>query len=90
MVLLGELRARGYTGGITILREHLAALRPVMPDEPVVRFETKAGHQMQVDWAVIRRGADPLSVFVAVLGHSRMAYVASCLCALPHCLAALR
>jgi transposase len=26
---------------------------------------------MQVDWAVIRRGADPLSVFVAVLGHSR-------------------
>jgi transposase len=29
---------------------------------------------MQVDWAVIRRGADPLSVFVAVLGHSRMAY----------------
>jgi transposase len=30
---------------------------------------------MQVDWAVIRRGADPLSVFVAVLGYSRMAYV---------------
>jgi hypothetical protein len=30
-VLLGELRARGYTGGITILREHLAALRPVLP-----------------------------------------------------------
>ena len=29
---------------------------------------------MQVDWASIRRGADPLSVFVAVLGHSRMAY----------------
>ena len=74
-VLLGELRARGYTGGITILREHLAALRPVMPVEPVVRFETKPGHQMQVDWAVIRRGADPLSVFVAVLGYSRTAYV---------------
>lgn len=30
---------------------------------------------MQVDWAVIRRGGDPLSVFVAVLGYSRMAYV---------------
>ena len=74
-VLLGELRARGYTGGITILREHLAALRPVLPVEPVVRFETKPGHQMQVDWAVIRRGDDPLSVFVAVLGYSRTAYV---------------
>ena len=74
-VLLGELRARGYTGGITIIREHLAALRPVLPIEPVVRFETRPGRQMQVDWAVIRRGADPLSVFVAVLGYSRVAYV---------------
>ena len=50
-VLLGELRARGYTGGITILREHLATLRPVLPVDPVVRFETKPGRQMQVDWA---------------------------------------
>ena len=74
-VLLGELRARGYTGGITILREHLATLWPVLPVEPVVRFETKPGRQMQVDWAVIRRGSDPLSVFVAVLGYSRTAYV---------------
>jgi transposase len=74
-VLLSELRLRGYTGGITILREHLASLRPVAPPDPVVRFETKPGRQMQVDWAVMRRGADALSVFVAVLGHSRMAYL---------------
>ena len=40
-VLLGELRARGYTGGITILREHLAGRRPVVSVEPVVRFETE-------------------------------------------------
>ena len=74
-VLLSELRLRGYTGGITILREHLVSLRPVEVPDPVVRFETAPGRQMQVDWAVMRRGADPLSVFVAVLGHSRMAYV---------------
>ena len=74
-VLLSELRVRGYTVGITILREHLASLRAVGAPEPVVRFETRPGRQMQVDWAVMRRGADPLSVFVAVLGHSRMAYV---------------
>jgi transposase len=73
-VLLSELKLRGYTGGITILREHLSSLRPLATPDPVVRFETKPGRQMQVDWAVIRRGADPLSVFVAVLGHSRMAY----------------
>ncbi len=74
VVLLRELRERGYDGGITILREHLAGLRPALPPEPVVRFETEPGRQMQVDWAVMRRGADPLSVFVAVLGHSRAAY----------------
>ena len=28
VVLLQELRGRGYAGGITILREHLAGLRP--------------------------------------------------------------
>jgi transposase len=72
--LLRELRGRGYTGGITILREHLARLRPAVSPGPVVRFETEPGRQMQVDWAVIRRGAEPLSVFVAVLGHSRAAY----------------
>ena len=74
MVLLRELRGRGYAGGITILREHLVRLRPAVMVEPVVRFETEPGRQMQVDWAVMRRGADPLSVFVAVLGHSRAAY----------------
>lgn len=74
VVLLRELRDRGYAGGVTILREHLARQRPALPPEPVVRFETEPGRQMQVDWAVMRRGADPLSVFVAVMGHSRAAY----------------
>lgn len=74
-VLLRELRERGYAGGYSILKEHLARLRPVAAPEPVVRFETAPGEQMQVDWAVIRRGADRLSVFVATLGWSRAAYV---------------
>ncbi|MBF0307426.1 MAG: IS21 family transposase [Alphaproteobacteria bacterium] len=73
--LLPELRERGYRGGLTILRKHLAGLYPAPPVEPVVRFETRPGEQMQVDWAVIRRGADRLSAFIAVLGHSRAAFV---------------
>jgi len=76
-VLLRELRERGYAGGYSILKEHLARLRPALPPpDPVVRFETAPGAQMQVDWATIRRGADRrLSVFVATLGWSRAAYV---------------
>lgn len=74
-VLLSELRERGYEGGYTMLKLFLATLRPKEAAEPVVRFETEPGDQMQVDWAVIRRGANRLSVFVATLGWSRAAYV---------------
>jgi transposase len=74
-VLLRELRERGYTGGYTTLKDHLARLRPVTASDPVVRFETAPGERMQVDWATIRRGSDRLSVFVATLGWSRAAYV---------------
>ncbi len=72
--MLLELRGRGYTGGLTQLRAYLASLVPAGPAAPPVRFETAPGEQMQVDWAVIRRGADPLSVFIAVLSYSRYAY----------------
>lgn len=74
-VLLMELRERGYEGGYTMLKLFLAALRPTEAAEPVIRFETGPGEQMQVDWAVIRRGENRLSVFVATLGWSRAAYV---------------
>jgi transposase len=74
-VLLAELRERGYGGGYTMLKLFLASLRPKETSEPAIRFETEPGEQMQVDWAVIRRGENRLSVFVATLGWSRAAYV---------------
>jgi transposase len=43
--------------------------------EPVIRFETDPGRQMQADFATIRRGRDRLSVFIATLGWSRTTYV---------------
>jgi transposase len=70
-VLLQELRERGYTGGYTMLKGLVAALKPKEAAEPIVRFETEPGEQMQVDGAVIRRGRHRLSVFVATLGWSR-------------------
>jgi transposase len=57
-----------------MVKQLAASLKPKIV-EPVIRFETMPGEQMQVDWAVIRRGGDRLSVFVATLGWSRAAYV---------------
>ncbi len=75
-VLLRELRARGYPGGVSILKDHLATLRLVAAPEPLIRFETEPDQQqMQADFATIRRGKDRLAVFIATLGWSRATYV---------------
>jgi len=74
-VLLREVKALGYPGGYTILKDRLATLRPVAKPEPLIRFETEPGRQMQCDFATIRRGRDRLAVFIATLGWSRAAYV---------------
>ena len=74
-VLLRELKALGYPGGYSTLKNHLATLRPVTQSEPVIRFETDPGRQMQADFATIRRGRDRLAVFIGTLGWSRATYV---------------
>ncbi|HLH72563.1 MAG TPA: IS21 family transposase [Chloroflexota bacterium] len=74
-VLLRELKTLGYTGGYSILKDRLATLRPLAKPEPLIRFETEPGRQMQCDFATIRRGRDRLSAFIATLGWSRAAYV---------------
>ncbi|RVT46678.1 IS21 family transposase [Rubrivivax albus] len=73
-VLLRELVERGYTGGISQLKAFLAPLKKAVP-EPVVRFETPPGRQMQADFTVVRRGCDPLLALVATLGYSRATFV---------------
>jgi transposase len=44
--------------------------------EPLIRFETELGRQMQADFATIRRGKNRLAVFIATLGWSRATFVA--------------
>lgn len=73
-VLLREIQALGYAGGISQLKVYLAPLK-CRPVEPVVRFETPPGRQMQADFTTIRRGRDPLKAFVATLGYSRATFV---------------
>jgi transposase len=73
-VLLREIQGLGYEGGLTQLKLWLAPLKRVEP-EPVVRFETPPGRQMQADFTVVRRGRDPLLALVATLGYSRASFV---------------
>jgi transposase len=74
-VLYREIAERGYPGGLSQLRRFLCSLKPPTPEDPVVRFETAPGEQMQVDWVEFRRGKDPLYAFCATLGYSRASYV---------------
>ncbi len=73
-VMLREIRERGYAGGVSQLRAWLAPLRKDEP-EPLVRFETLPGQQMQADFTYVRRGRDPLLALVATLGYSRASFV---------------
>lgn len=77
--MLERLRARGYTGGVSVLRDRMRALRPKPHIEVFSHFEVRPGERLEVDWAelgyvlpgVLRR----VSAFVAVLVHSRMIFV---------------
>jgi transposase len=74
-VLLAEIQAQGYTGEITLIRRFVRAFKPAPIDDPVVRFETAPGQQMQADFVVFRRAPQPLLAFVATLGWSRASFV---------------
>jgi len=70
--LLEEIRAAGYTGGYSQLTALVRQLRPVATPEPVVRFETPAGRQAQVDFAEFRFPWGKRYALLVVLGYSRL------------------
>ena len=72
-VLAREIREQGYEGCVKLVSCFVRSLRPLANEDPVVRFETEPGLQMQVDWIEFKR--DRLSAFVATLGHCRATYV---------------
>ena len=51
-----EIAAQGYQSGMNQFRRFLREIKPVLPPELVVRFETKPGEQMEVDWVEFRKG----------------------------------
>lgn len=80
-VLLDELRAQGYRGGRTLVKDFLAPLRPAKTVTPVMRYETPPGRQAQCDWAAFGETEAPdgtvqkLWAFAYTLSYSRCLYV---------------
>ncbi len=79
-VLLRLLKERGYTGGITIIKDYVKPRRPPRQAPAVQRYETKAGYQAQVDWKIceyidLNGEVRKIPVFSMVLGYSRTMYI---------------
>ncbi len=78
--LLNYLRTRGYTGGITVVKEYLRVQRLtlVRPREAYLRLEFGAGEVAQVDWGefgdVFGDGIK-IHCFAMVLCYSRYIYI---------------
>jgi transposase len=80
MILYDRLKAQGYQGKISILRDHVAQVRNEVLREAVIRFETEPGRQAQVDWKEYRRDTgngrrEKIYAFVMTFGYSRKSFV---------------
>jgi transposase len=73
--LFDEIRAAGYAGGYTQVKEYVRQVRPRPVPEPVVRFETPPGHQAQVDFAEFRLPWGKRYALLMVLGYSRLMWL---------------
>ena len=73
--LYDEVRAAGYPGSYSRVRDYVRAVRPQEAPEPVVRFETPAGRQGQVDFATFTLPWGRRYALVVVLSHSRLLWL---------------
>lgn len=54
VVILREIQAEGYSGGVSILRDYIQPKRALRSGRATVRFETEPGHQLQSDWGSLQ------------------------------------
>lgn len=73
--LFEEIRAAGYPGGYTQLKEYVRKVRPQPPADPVVRFETPAGFQGQVDFGTFDLPWGRRYALLVVLAYSRLLWL---------------
>jgi transposase len=80
VVLWEEVRAQGYTGSLSLIKQMVQPLRPQRGIEPAQRYETDPGVQAQCDWAdfgalVYPNQRRPLYIFIYTMSFSRRLYV---------------
>jgi transposase len=73
--LFDEVKAAGYTGGISQLKLFVHSVRPRDLPEPLIRFETEPGEQAQVDFAEFTFPWGKRYALLVVLGYSRLLWL---------------
>ena len=73
--LFDEVRAAGYPGCYSRVNDYVRATRPREPVVSLVRFETPAGHQGQVDFGTFTLPWGRRHALVIVLGYSRLLWL---------------
>jgi transposase len=75
MVVLREIQAEGYSGGVALVRRYMEPKRALRTSRATVRFETDPGEQLQTDWGevTVELAGQPTKVYFIVneLGYSR-------------------
>jgi transposase len=72
---------KGYTGGVTTVRNYLATIRPKKKAEPIIMVETAPGQRGQHDWSeyhihFAETGEEEKVIFFSfILSYSRRQYV---------------
>jgi transposase len=79
VLVLEEIRALGYTGGYSVLKQYVRSIRPKAIRRPHLRFETDPGKQAQVDLSpytvLFQSEPTPVVCFSFVLGYSRWQFL---------------
>jgi transposase len=78
--LFEEVKERGYTRSLTLLRDYIAKVRQRRARKAYLRIEPEVGEQAQVDWGSfghfrIGNTQRPLSVFSMVMSWSRAIFI---------------
>lgn len=80
VVIFDEIKAMGYQGKLTILRDFMKPYREQARGKASIRFETPPGKQAQVDWGEFKLKKEDgtflkTHAFIMIMGHSRKQYV---------------